>query len=68
MTTTKEPKKPRTRAFSAWDLITVLGIGAIIGGLVGIPGVAVGVTLIAGAWAVNALSKGPKKPKDEKKG
>lgn len=68
-------KKPKLRSFSAMDLVMLTGMGVIAGGLIGLWGVAVGVLLIAGAWAMGKASEGPKspekapeKPLDEKKG
>lgn len=54
--------KLRTSSFEATDMMIMLGIGAVLGGLMGFGGVIIGILIVAGAWAITKLEKKEAKP------
>lgn len=59
--------KPKMRPLSAWDLLMVLGVGCIVGGLAGIVSVVAGVAVIGTAWILSTRNR-TEAPPVEKKG
>jgi len=47
-------------AFNSSDMLIILGIGVILGGLTGMAGIVIGALCAIGGWAITKMKKKPK--------